>query len=101
MQGVASVSDFADPAILPSGPVRVAALDGENADPASALTLELGLLAHSPWDEMAYRLPIVDAFRALVACPRPAIWRFPAKLLALPGEFKPPTEGAPEMLLPG
>jgi len=56
MKGVANVLDFVDPAILPSGPVRVAALDGENADPANGLPLELGLLAHSLWDEMAYRL---------------------------------------------
>lgn len=56
MQGVTNVKDFIDPAILPSGTVRVAALDGENADPANGLTLEAGLLAHSLWGEMAYRL---------------------------------------------
>ena len=36
--------------------VRIAALDGENADPANGLTLEPGLLAWSLWGEMAYRL---------------------------------------------
>ncbi len=56
MRGVPSPERFVDPAILPSGPVRIAALDGENADPANGLTLEPGLLAHSLWGEMAYRL---------------------------------------------
>ena len=56
MKGVPSAASFVDPAILPSGPIRIAALDGENADPANGLTLEPGLLAHSLWGEMAYRL---------------------------------------------
>jgi hypothetical protein len=56
MQGVTNVHDFVDPAILPAGHVRVAALDGENADPANGLKLEEGLFAHSLWGEMAYRL---------------------------------------------
>src|SRR5262249_49354379 len=53
---VSNISDFVDPAILPPGTVRIAALDGENADPANGLTLESGLLARSLWGEMAYRL---------------------------------------------
>lgn len=53
---VPNLANFVDPAILPSGPVRIAALDGENADPANGLTLEPGLLARSLWGEMAYRL---------------------------------------------
>src|SRR5229473_2764052 len=56
VKGVANLSDFVDPSILPSGAIRIAALDGENADPANGLTLEPGLLAHSMWGEMAYRL---------------------------------------------
>jgi len=56
VKGVANLSDFVDPSILPTGTVRIAALDGENADPANGLTLEPGLLAHSMWGEMAYRL---------------------------------------------
>ncbi len=55
-QDVLNLADFVDPSILPSGPVRIAALDGENADPANGLTLEPGLLARSLWGEMAYRL---------------------------------------------
>ena len=56
MKGVPTPGNFVDPAILPSGAVRIAALDGENADPANGLTLEPGLLARSLWGEMAYRL---------------------------------------------
>ncbi len=56
MPGVENVEEFVDPSLLPQGNVRVAALDGENADPANGLKLEDGLYAHSIWGEMAYRL---------------------------------------------
>lgn len=56
MQGVENPEEFVDPGLLPSGTVRLAALDGENADPANGLRLEEGLYAHSIWGEMAYRL---------------------------------------------
>jgi hypothetical protein len=56
MKGVPNPETFVDPAILPAGAIRIAALDGENADPANGLTLEPGLLARSLWGEMAYRL---------------------------------------------
>src|ERR1019366_4101145 len=45
MTGVSGIEEFVDPALLPKGPVRVAALDGENSDPANGLTLEPGLRA--------------------------------------------------------
>jgi predicted AAA+ superfamily ATPase len=56
MKGIANASDFVDAAILPSGKIRIAALDGENSDPANGLTLEDGLRAFSFWGEMAYQL---------------------------------------------
>ena len=56
MHKVANVKEFVDPSLLPKGHVRVAALDGENADPANGLALEPGLVARSLWGEMAYRL---------------------------------------------
>ena len=56
MQGVANAEEFVSPGLLPTGHVRVAALDGENADPANGLKLEPGLMARSIWGEMAYRL---------------------------------------------
>ena len=56
MQGVSDVKEFVDPKILPTGHVRVAAMDGENSDPANGLELEPGLRAHSLWGQMAYAL---------------------------------------------
>ena len=47
---------------MPSEDVAVAALDGENADPANGVTLEPGLLARSLWGEMAYRLAGREGF---------------------------------------
>ena len=56
MKGVANVADFVDPALLPAGNVRIAALDGENTDPANGRQLEPGLRAFSLWGELAYQL---------------------------------------------
>ena len=56
MQGVADASEFLDPSLLPSGKVRVAAFDGENADPANGRALGDGVLAYTPWGEIAYAL---------------------------------------------
>lgn len=56
MEGVAHPDEFIDPSLLPKEPVRVAAFDGENADPAGGRTLEDGLRAHTPWGELAYAL---------------------------------------------
>jgi len=39
MQGVANANEFVDASLLPAGKVRVAALDGERADPANGLKL--------------------------------------------------------------
>ena len=62
MKGVARPEEFVDPELLPRGPVRVAAFDGENADPASGRSLEAGLRAHTPWGELAYALAGRDGF---------------------------------------
>ena len=56
MKGVANVSEFLDPSLVPSGPVRVAAFDGENADPANGRPMGEGIRAHTPWGEIAYQL---------------------------------------------
>ena len=56
MEGVEHAAEFVDPDLIPKGKVRIAAIDGENSDPANGLTLESGLRAHSLWGEMAYRL---------------------------------------------
>ena len=63
MKGVQGIEEFVDPSLLPKGPVRVAALDGENSDPANGLTLEPGLRAKTLWGELAYRLAGVEGYR--------------------------------------
>jgi len=55
-QGVANVAEFIDPVLVPTGRVRVAAFDGENADPVNGRRMAAGILAKTPWGEMAYSL---------------------------------------------
>jgi len=56
MQGVADPAEFLDPALIPTGPVAVAAFDGENADPSNGRRMADGTLAFTPWGEIAYAL---------------------------------------------
>ena len=56
LSGVPNISEFLDPNLLPSGPVRIAAFDGENADPANGRAMGDGVLAYTPWGEIAYEL---------------------------------------------
>ena len=56
MKGVANVSEFIDPNLVPKGKVRIAAFDGENADPSNGRAMGEGVLAHTPWGEIAYAL---------------------------------------------
>lgn len=56
MQGVQNPSEFLDPNLIPSGKVRIAAFDGENADPANGRAMGEGVLAFTPWGEIAYAL---------------------------------------------
>ena len=56
MRGVANVTEFVEPALIPAGPVRIAAFDGENADPANGRSMGEGVLAHTPWGEIAHAL---------------------------------------------
>ncbi len=53
--GVADIAEFVDPSLLPRG-VRIAVFDGENADPANGREMGEGVLAHTPWGEIAYAL---------------------------------------------
>ena len=56
MAGVPNAAEFLDPALLPTAKVRIAAFDGENADPLNGRPLEPGLRAYTPWGELAYAL---------------------------------------------
>ena len=65
MNGVSNVEEFVDPSLLPKGPVRIAAFDGENADPANGRAMGGGVLAHTPWGEIAYALAGADGYARL------------------------------------
>ena len=53
---ISNISEFVDPALLPTGNVRIAAYDGENADPSNGRKMECGVLAYTPWGELAAQL---------------------------------------------
>lgn len=53
---VSHLSEFIDPALLPRQRVQVAAFDGENADPLNGRQLAPGILARTPWGEIAWAL---------------------------------------------
>lgn len=56
MKGVGNINEFVEPNLIPTGVVRIAAFDGENADPANGRSMGEGVLAHTPWGELAYTL---------------------------------------------
>ena len=62
LQGVPNIAEFIDPSLLPKGHVRLAAFDGENADPANGRAMGDGVLAHTPWGEIAYGLAGKDGY---------------------------------------
>lgn len=56
MKSVGNVAEFLDASLVPNRTVRVAAFDGENADPANGRPMGEGIRAHTPWGEIAYQL---------------------------------------------
>jgi predicted AAA+ superfamily ATPase len=56
MQGVSNIAEFVDPAIVPTGTLRIAAFDGENADAANGRPMGGDVRAFTPWGEIAYQL---------------------------------------------
>ena len=56
VQDVPGVAEFVDPSLLPRSGVRIAAFDGENADPANGRRMKEGHLAFTPWGEIASAL---------------------------------------------
>jgi len=56
MSDVSNASEFLEAKLVPSGKVRIAAFDGENADPANGRAMGEGVLAFTPWGEIAYAL---------------------------------------------
>jgi hypothetical protein len=56
MSGVPNVAEFIEPSLLPAGDVRIAAFDGENADPLNGRAMGDGVRAFTPWGEIAHGL---------------------------------------------
>lgn len=73
MKGVANPGEFVDPALIPRGRVRIAAFDGENADPANGRSMGEGVLAHTPWGELAYALAGKPGFERVRASDEQAV----------------------------
>ena len=67
MQGVSGIAEFVEPSLLLQSHVRIAAFDGENADPANGRRMEEGLLAYTPGARLLMRLP---GERATSGCAR-------------------------------
>ena len=63
MKGVDNVGEFIEPELVPKVKVRLAAFDGENADPVNGRPLgDSGLRAYTPWGELAYGLAGVAGY---------------------------------------
>ena len=62
---VPGISEFVDPALLPRGRVRIAAYDGENADPANGRRMDGGHLSFTPWGEIASALAGKDGYERI------------------------------------
>jgi len=65
LKNVSNLEEFIDPQLLPQTPVKVAAFDGENADPTNGRSLGNGLKAYTPWGELAYALDGVAGYEKL------------------------------------
>ena len=65
MKEVSTVSEFINPSLVPKTKVRIAAFDGENADPANGRAMGDGIFAHTPWGEIAYGLAGTAGFERL------------------------------------
>ncbi len=51
-----NITEFVSKERVPADKVRVAAFDGEDADPANGRPMGGGIRAHTPWGEIAYQL---------------------------------------------
>lgn len=55
-KSIAGIEEFLDAALIPAAKIRVAAFDGENADPANGRRLSDTVRAYTPWGELAFAL---------------------------------------------
>ncbi len=56
------IEEFVDPELMPRQSVRIAAFDGENADPTNGRRMLEGHLAFTPWGEIAFALAGVEGY---------------------------------------
>lgn len=63
LTGVPNADEFLEPACRPATPIRIAAFDGENADPANGRRLSDSIRAFSPWGELAFALAGEPGYR--------------------------------------
>lgn len=61
MKGVDNISEFIDSELVPTTTVRLAAFDGENADPVNGRPMG-EVRAYTPWGELAYGLAGVAGY---------------------------------------
>lgn len=73
LDGVPNADEFLDAALRPTTPVRIAAFDGENADPANGRRLDDAIRAYTPWGELAYALRGESGYRLVEASDREGI----------------------------
>lgn len=73
MTGVSNADEFLESALRPSKPIRIAAFDGENADPANGRRLSDTVRAYSPWGELAYALADEAGYRLVEQSDREGI----------------------------
>ncbi len=64
-RSMSGIAEFIDPALLPSPDVRVAAFDGENADPANGRRMSDAVRAFTPWGELAFGLRGENGYRRI------------------------------------
>ena len=57
-----TVSEFVDPSLLPRERVRIVVFDGQNADISSGHSIGDGIMARTPWGEIAYGLAGRDGY---------------------------------------
>ncbi len=62
MAGVSHPEEFIPKELVPKGRVRIAAFDGENADPANGRVVAPGVRAFTPWGELAWALAGAEGY---------------------------------------
>lgn len=73
MVGVPDADEFLEAALRPPKAIRIAAFDGENADPANGRRLSDTVRAYSPWGELAYALAGEPGYRLVEQSDREGI----------------------------